>query len=457
MTLASMNPSGLFLRQPRLRRAAKTLAYLVAGGAFVGVGVLCWFANAPGPMDFAKGQRVSLAKFGEHITGARSDLLVTDPVERGRYLTQAADCQACHTVEGGRPFAGGRPFKTQFGTLYSPNITPDAETGIGKWTDAQFIRAVHEGVGPGGKNLYPAFPYASYTYLIDDDVLAIRAFLATLPPIRNIAPENELGFPFNQRALMAVWRLMFNANERFNPIATNSATWNRGAYLVEGLAHCGDCHTPRNLFQALDNGEKFSGAVADGWRAFNITSDDVSGVGAWTDEQLATYLSTAHVEGHGTASGPMAEAIDLSLSKLTASDILSIVTYLKTVPGTSSPEMPALKLKPAFPSTPPSEEPVGARIYAGACASCHGFTGVSSLSQRASFIGARSINDPVALNVAQVILHGTGIAAAPGRLDMPRFGKSFSDSEIAAVSNYVTSRFGAKASQLTADQVGALR
>ena len=182
-----------------------------------------------------------------------------DLVTRGKYLTQAADCEVCHTTEGGQPFAGGRAFPTPFGVLYSPNITADRETGIGAWTDADFVRAVHKGIAKDGQRLYPAFPYESYTLLADDDVRAIKAYLFSLPVAHATPPPNSLRFPFNQRWLMGIWSAFYNPDQRFRPREDRSPEWNRGAYLVEGLGHCGDCHTPRNLAQALDNRRKFEG------------------------------------------------------------------------------------------------------------------------------------------------------------------------------------------------------
>ena len=440
---------------------AKRIGIIIGVVAVVGLLVLAWFATRPGPMAFVDGNAVTLAAYNGKPTGVPSDFNAMDPVARGRYLTDAADCRACHTAAGGRVFAGGRPFKTAFGTLYSPNITPDPQTGIGLWGDADFLNAVHRGISRDGKRLYPAFPFAAYTYLVDDDVLAIKAYLFSLVPVKNVPPENHLAFPFNQRWLMSVWSLLFNSNQRFRPVAEHDAEWNRGAYLVEALAHCGDCHTPRNLLQALDNKHKFAGAMPEGWRAYNITSDPTSGVGAWNEAELAQYLSTGHALGRGTASGPMAEAVDLSYTRLTAGDIRAMVVYLRSVPAIESPDLPAPKSVPA-PSDPKQGitvevDPHGKQVFAGACASCHDWTGVSLLAPHATLTGARAVNDPTATNVTQIVLAGSKLQSASDALAMPGFGASYNDDEIAAVANYVTARFGAKASAMTADQVRKLR
>ena len=216
----------------------------------VGLAVLAWAAIRPGPMDFA-GSTVALSEYDGDPTGVPADFESTDPIARGQYLAEAADCLACHTDEGGQAFAGGRAFVTEFGTIYSSNISPDLETGIGGWSDEDFVRAVHRGVGPEGEWYYPAFPYAAYTYLTAQDVLAIKEYLFRQPPISSVTPDNTLRFPYNQRWLMRFWAMFYNPNARFEPVADRTLSWNRGAYMVEALGHCGDCHTPRTPLQTI--------------------------------------------------------------------------------------------------------------------------------------------------------------------------------------------------------------
>ena len=445
-----------------LSRVARAVGIVIGTAAVLGLAIVVWFATRPGPMAFVTTARVELAKYAGVPTGAPADLPARDdPLVRGRYLTRAADCEACHTTPGGKPFAGGRAFKTPFGTLYSPNITPDPEAGIGNWTDAQFLKAMHEGVRPDGARLYPAFPYASYTYLTDVDVLSIKLYLTTLPAIRQHTPANDLSFPFNQRWLMTFWSAFFNPDERFRPAPARSPQWNRGAYLVEGLGHCGDCHTPRNLLQGLDNRRKFAGAVANGWRAYNITSDRGDGIGAWDDVELAKYLSTGHAKGRGTAAGPMLEAVELSLRRLTANDIGAMVVYLQSVPPLQSRELPSELAGPA----PAAHDGAGAahlgahgkKIFESACTSCHGWTGEGTVTPYATLTGSRAVNDPSARNVVQAILSGVPPLPEHPSVFMPAFGYAYSDQEIAAVANYVTARFGAKASTLSAREVARLR
>src|SRR5579863_6609851 len=319
----------------------RTLLSVVATAVVVAV-VAVWVVRGPGPMAFAEGPKVALADYkAADPTGVPAALAKASLVERGEYLARAADCMVCHTAQGGKEYAGGLGFKLPFGTLYSTNITPDKETGIGNYSDQDFLNAVHRGIRRDGARLYPAMPFTSYTYISDADALAIKAYLFSLPPVRAVAPENTLMFPFNQRWAMIFWSVLFDPDTRFEPDTSKSPEWNRGAYLAEALAHCGECHTPRNLAFALDNRKKFAGALTAGWRAFNISSDKTTGVGGWSDGDLTSYLSIGHAAGHGTASGPMGEAVDQSFSQLAPEDIRALVAYLRTVPATASSDLPA--------------------------------------------------------------------------------------------------------------------
>jgi mono/diheme cytochrome c family protein len=441
--------------------AARRILFSVVVIAVVALGVGLWIIRGPGPLAFADGPKVALADYrGANPTGVPAALAQASLVQRGAYLARAADCLACHTTKDGKEYAGGLAFKLPFGALYSTNITPDKETGIGNYSDQDFLNAVHRGIRRDGARLYPAMPFTSYTYMTDADALAIKAYLFSLPPVRAAIPENTLTFPFNQRWSMIFWSALFNPDRRFEPDTSKSPEWNRGAYLAEALAHCGECHTPRNLAFALNNRQKFAGAVAAGWRAFNISSDKTTGVGAWRDEDLVSYLSIGHADGHGSASGPMGEAVDHSLSYLAQQDIRAVVAYLRTVPPTPSPDLPATVAPPAPPShkdgrsTP---DPRGKMVFEGACVSCHGWTGESPISPFATLTGTWAVNDPSATNVAQIVISGTRRHVPEGAVSMPAFGNTHSDAEIAAVTNYVTARFGSKASQLTAKDVAELR
>jgi mono/diheme cytochrome c family protein len=440
--------------------AARILAS-VAAIVLVALAIGVWIIRGPGPLAFADGPKVALADYrGANPTGVPAGLAQSSLVERGAYLARAADCMVCHTTQGGRDYAGGLGFKLPFGILYSTNITPDKETGIGNYSDQDFLNAVHRGTRRDGARLYPAMPFTSYTYMTDADALAIKAYLFSLPPVHAVAPVNTLAFPFNQRWAMNFWSALFNPDTRFEPDTSKSPEWNRGAYLVEALAHCGECHTPRNPAFALNNRKKFAGAVTAGWRAFNISSDKTTGVGGWRDEDLVSYLTIGHATGHGTASGPMGEAVDQSFGQLAPEDIRAVVAYLRTVPAITSIDLPSTLAPPAPAShkdggsTP---DPRGKIVFEGACVSCHGWTGQSSISPFATLTGAWAVNDPTATNVAQIVISGTKRRTPEDAVSMPAFGSAYSDTEIAAVANYVTARFGSKGSSLTAQDVAELR
>ena len=442
-----------------MRPASRVLLGAVAIIA-IAAAVGSWIVRGPGPMAFAEGPKVALADYkAGDPTGMPASLAKASQVERGEYLAKAADCMVCHTAPGGKDYAGGLGIRLPFGTLYSTNITPDKGTGIGNYSDQDFLNALHRGVRRDGARLYPAMPYTSYTYLADADALAIKAYLFSLPPVHAAAPANTLAFPFNQRWGMMFWSALFDPDTRFEPDTSKSPEWNRGAYLAEALAHCGECHTPRNLAFALDNRKKFAGAVTAGWRAFNISSDKTTGIGAWHDDDLISYLSLGHVSGHGTASGPMGEVVDQSLSQMAPEDIRAVVAYLRSAPATASPDLPATLAPPAPASHRDggSSDPRGKMVFEGACVSCHGWTGESTISPLATLTGAWAVNDPSATNVAQIVITGTKRHTAEGAISMPAFGNAYSDEEIAAVANYVTARFGAKESQMTASDVAALR
>jgi mono/diheme cytochrome c family protein len=444
---------------PGARRILFSVVAIVAVALAIGI----WFVRGPGPMAFADGPKVALADYkAADPTGVPAALakasVEASLVERGAYLARAADCMACHTTPGGKDYAGGLGFNLPFGTLYSTNITPDRETGIGNYSDQDFLNAVHRGIRRDGARLYPAMPFTSYTYISDADALAIKAYLFSLPPVRAAAPANTLTFPFSQRWAMAFWSALFNPDTRFEPDTSKPPEWNRGAYLAEALAHCGECHTPRNLAFALDNRKKFGGALTAGWRAYNISSDKTTGIGAWRDQDLIAYLATGHAAGHGSASGPMGEAVDRSFSRFAPEDIRAVVAYLRSVPATASTDLPATLAPPAPASHRDggTADARGKMVFEGTCVSCHGWTGEGSISPFATLTGSWAVNDPAATNVAQIVISGTK-RYSEGALSMPGFGNAYSDIEIAAVANYVTARFGARESRLTAQDVAELR
>jgi len=437
---------------------------------------IAWHASHEGrsrpvdemPLSAAHGQ-ASGAASGQ---AARKPMNGSDLVKRGQYLTRLGDCAACHTSDKSRPFAGGLAIPTPLGTIFTPNITPDPDTGIGQWTDADFMRAMHEGIGKSGERLYPAFPYVEFTRVTEQDVLAIRAYLNTVAPIRFKPPPNELRFPFNQRWLMIFWNL-FNFNEgRFVPDPHQSAEYNRGAYLVAGLAHCEECHTPRNFMQGLKKRNRFSGATQAGWQAYNITPDRVSGIGDWSDAALGAYLVTGVADGHANAAGPMAEVVQNSTQYLTDEDLRSIVTFLRAQPPVSG-GVTRSRDSWGNPASQPATNDVttlrgttitsvnGAQLFIANCASCHHWTGAGigasapgaypSLMHN-SVVGAASAD-----NLAMVILHGVARQTKTADVLMPAFGDELTNDQIAAISNYVTKAFGNPQATITPEQVGTLR
>jgi len=438
-----------------MRRIAIIFAAAIV---IVAIGVLAWRTFNPGPLAFAGNSTVALADYHEaNPTGVPASLAKADIVRRGEYLAKAADCVVCHTTKDGDVFAGGLAFPAPSGTLYSTNITADKDTGIGNYSDQDFLNAVQRGIRKDGARLYPAMPYTSYTFMTDADVLAIKAYLLSLPSVHKENQRDTLQFPYNQRWTMAFWSWAFNPNARFAPDNTKSAEWNRGAYFAEALAHCGECHTPRNPAFALDNRRKFAGA-AYGWLAYNISSDRGTGIGSWSDEELLAYLAKGHAMGRGTASGPMAEVVDYSLSYMDPADIRALMTYLRSIPAIASSE--SATIAPPAPASPKEggavADALGRRVFAQACVSCHDWTGVSALSPFATISGSRAVNDPSATNVAQIVISGTR-RLTPGAISMPAFGSTYTNTEIAAVANYVTGRFGTAGSNLSAKDVAALR
>lgn len=378
-------------------------------------------------------------------------------VARGQYLARAADCAACHSVPGGAAYAGGVPFKLPFGTIYSSNITADKETGIGNWSDDDFVRALHAGVDKDGRPLYPAFPYASYTTLSRDDILAIKAYLFSLPVAHAPAPRNELSFPFNQRWAISFWNALFLKKERFQPEPDKSPAYNRGAYLATALGHCGECHTPRNLAFAMKRNDALAGAELEGWKAYNITSDQQHGIGGWSDQQLIDYFSKGHAAGRGTASGPMGEVVQYSLQYLTPSDLSALVTYLRDVKPQQGGVPASNADAPAAATASAGSASLGEQLFVGACSGCHLDNGQGRQTDYAALTGLRSVRDPHATNLTQVILHGTQLDVSGQRIFMPSFGRAYSDAEIAALSNYVVSRFGGQEGKLSAAEVAKRR
>ncbi len=370
--------------------------------------------------------------------------------ERGRYLTTVGDRAACHTAEGGRPFAGGRPIETPFGIIYSANITPDPETGIGAWTADQFYRAMHEGIAADGTHLYPAFPYPWFTRVKREDVDAIRAYLRTLPAVKNRRPENELPWPVNHPAAMAGWNAIYFEPGTFQPDPGKPADWNRGAYLVQGLGHCGACHSPKNILGAVKDGERYQGADIQNWFAPDLTGNPRAGLGNWSKADIVRFLKTGHTDGTA-AYGPMAEVVSVSTSKMTDGDLDAIATYLKSLPGIAEqtpvqPDQPVMK--------------TGAAIYADACSACHQSQGEGVAGMFPALKGNSVVQSREPTTAIRLVLnggHGAANRHDPNALSMPSFGWKLSDGQIAALVTYIRNAWGNAATPVSAGQVGDLR
>jgi mono/diheme cytochrome c family protein len=374
-------------------------------------------------------------------------------IQRGRYLAIAGDCGSCHTVpESNQPFAGGRPIETPFGVVVGANITPDPETGIGAWSDELFVRALREGKGHNGQLLYPAMPYPYYTKLTESDALAIRAYLNTVKPVRNAVVSNKLPFPFDVREGMTAWNAIYFRNGEFKPDPTKSAEWNRGAYLVEGLGHCGACHTPKTTLGGDEGERAFQGYALQGWFAPNITNDSERGLGGWSVADIAAYLKNGH--NPTTAStGIMGEEITLSSSQMTDADLTAIATYLKDLPGqTPSPSAAVSASDPKMVA--------GGAIYADECSACHGMDGKGVPYLFPSLAGSPNVRSADPTSLIRVLIEGARSVATGGEPTgpgMPSFAWKLTDDQAAAVLTYIRDSWGASALAVDPRQVEQVR
>lgn len=378
-------------------------------------------------------------------------------VKHGAALAAVGDCDVCHTRPGGREFAGGRAVPTQFGTIYSTNITPDGETGIGHWSEAAFRRAMREGVRRDGAYLYPAFPYDHFTLVSDSDDSALYAYLMTREPVRAAAPPNRLPFPLNVRLVMAGWNLLFLHRGPYRIDTAHDDTWNRGAYLAEGLGHCGSCHTPRNVLGAERADRQFAGGRAEGLTAYALDKNSPAPV-PWNAETLAHYLMTGFDDSHGVARGPMAE-VTAKLRSAPANDVRAIAAYIAKRMNQAEPErdqtvqqsqMQDARGKADTEASADSQANAlrsvdtkndeGAVIYAGACAGCHeGPRGMPYGGINLALSSA--ISGPSAANLVNIVLNGLPAAEAARAPIMPGFADAMNDRQLVALVRYLRARF----------------
>ncbi|HEY0852380.1 MAG TPA: molybdopterin cofactor-binding domain-containing protein [Bradyrhizobium sp.] len=408
--------------------------FVARPGMFAGLAAVCATAIAIGTAALPWRAMAPIARPDPSVFSAAT-------IARGQQLAALGDCMVCHTAADGVVNAGGRALQTPFGTIYSTNITPDIETGIGNWSYPAFERAMREGVHRDGKHLYPAFPYTHYTKATDADLQALYAYLMAQEPVRAEAPNNKLAFPFDQRPLLAGWNALFHSSQVFRPDPSRSEAWNRGAYLVEGLGHCGACHSPRNELGAEIASRYLAGGFAEGWEAPALTSLSRAPI-PWSEDELYAYLRTGESRFHGVAAGPMAPVVK-QLKALPDQDIRAMATYLASfnegAPDRRAADALAARLESATLSVT-SASP-GARIYQGACAVCHEVGGPALFGSRPSLSLNSNVHSDVPDNLIQVILHGIAAPVSPELGYMPAFRDSLTDRQLAELVGYIRRQF----------------
>lgn len=384
--------------------------------------------------------------------------------KRGEYLATAGNCVSCHTTDNGSPFAGGLDFETPFGTIYSTNLTSDPEAGIGQWSLEEFSTAMRQGKRPDGKRLYPVFPYTSFTKISDEDVADIYVYLKTIAPVKYIPPENDLGFPYNQRWALGPWKSMYFDEGRFEPQQAQSEEWNRGAYLVEGLGHCGMCHTPRNFLGALDSDLEMTGGTymegvegkVSAWSAPNLTSAD-SGLAMWSEEELTDYLKLGFSHRAGVF-GPMNKVVVNSTSKMSTGDVRAMAVYLKSLPANSQD----------------NDEPAKADVlrtgsvqYDIHCGSCHLPTGEGSPETGPPLLGSPVVMDSDPSSLINITLYGAQVPKSPPSPEwllrawkthsMESFANKLSDEQTAALLSFVRNAWGNEGGEVSEEQIATQR
>ncbi|MBV8472417.1 MAG: cytochrome c [Hyphomicrobiales bacterium] len=379
-------------------------------------------------------------------------------IEQGQYLARAGDCVACHTAPEGRLFAGGLAMPTPFGTLYTSNITPDRETGIGGWTADQFYATMHTGRFPDGGLLYPAMPFGSYTKVTRQDSDAIFAYLRSVPPVRQANRPHDLKFPFNNRSLILGWRTLFFKEGEYKSDPNQSAEWNRGAYLVEGLGHCSMCHTAINALGGSSESEAFQGGLIpmQAWYAPSLTSDKEAGLGDWSLKDIADLLKTG-VSTRGAVYGPMADVVYNSLQYMTDADVQAMAVYLRSLAQPRPPPGATSNMSGVESSLLVD---LGKTVYNDQCAVCHGAEGLGKPPDFPPLANNQSIQMESAVNPIRMVLNGgypPGTSGNPRPYGMPPFGQSLSDDEVAAVVTYIRTAWGNRGTPVSAQDANGLR
>ena len=381
----------------------------------------------------------------------------TKLINEGEYLARASDCVACHTTPGGADFAGGRAMATPFGNLYVPNITPDEETGIGRWTGDEFYRMMHTGISRDGTLLYPAMPFASYTKMTRADSDAIFAYLMSVPPVRQPNRPHELRFPFNNRDLLIGWRTLYFKEGEYEPDPQQNAEWNRGAYLVQGPGHCSMCHTAINALGGSSESKAFEGGMIpnQNWYAPSLTSNREAGLGDWSIQEIADLLQVG-VSARGTVYGPMAEVVYNSLQYLSDTDAKAMAVYLKALPQRQAEAPPTAQAR----LVDPGVMELGRRVYEKQCAVCHGDEGKGKPPAYPPLAGNPSITMSSPVNPIRMVLNGgypPGTRKNPRPHGMPPFSHILADNEVAAVITYIRVAWGNNGTPVAAAQANELR
>lgn len=415
-------------RRRKSRFGSRLLLVLLLGGA-IAFGVIAWRSEIPRVEPLAAG-----------APGFEPAL-----VQRGATLAAIGNCNICHTAESGAPYAGGRPIPTPFGTIYSTNITPDRETGIGGWSPAAFQRAMRDGVSRDGRHLYPAFPYDHMTKMDPADIDAVHAFMMTRQPVKAAAPENDLPFPFNLRPLVAGWKLLFLDGGMTMPEPSQSLEWNRGAYLVEGLGHCGACHTPRNALGAEKRDRPYAGGETEGWTAPALNAESPAAM-PWDTERLYRYLRRGFDESHGLAAGPMAPVVR-NLSSVPDSELRAMSVYVASLAGatnaarTRTAAQASARVSGQAGPPPGVANSPGAALYAGACAQCHGEAGRAPLNPALHLALSSSLRTARPDNAIRIVRDGVHTPDATAEPLMPGFAPALSDTQLGVLIAFLRASF----------------
>jgi mono/diheme cytochrome c family protein len=394
-------------------------------------------------------------------------------VQRGAYLARAGDCIACHTAQEAQPFAGGLPMNTPIGVIYSTNITPDLETGIGRWNADDFVKAMRKGVAKKGHHLYPAMPYTSYARLSQEDLSALCAyFMRGVEPVRNPNRTTQLSWPLGMRSLMAVWNALYFKKGEYTADPDKSASWNRGAYLVLGLGHCGECHTPRGLAGQMKAGSEqdgrhyLAGATLDNWYASPLTGDRETGLHAWSKDEIVEFLRTGRT-ARVAAFGVMAEVVEKSTQYLIDQDLMAIAEYLKSLPPSNYERQAAdaaMQASAAYAAAHALRAGDtgmrGSRVYLDNCNACHRSDGSGAKRTFPNLVKNEPVNAQYPISLIHIVLAGASMPStqtAPSAIAMPEFGWRLGDTEVADVVSFVRSSWGNDSAAISRDEVDRVR